>query len=81
MENAWRTQSANLYWSSTLHQAMWWGIVCAEVDKISLTVKQASFWGVRHVTRCIAVDCVKCYNGDMDKVLKNQRWESPNHLL
>lgn len=48
------------------------GIVYAEVDKISLTVKQASFWGVKHITRCNTVDCVKCYNGDMDKVLKNQ---------
>ena len=47
------------------------GIVCAEVDKMNFTVKLAGFWRVRHAIRCITVDYVKCYNRDIDKILRN----------
>lgn len=33
-------------------------------------MKLAGSWGVRHITRCITVYCVKCYNRDMDKMLR-----------
>lgn len=72
LENALPTQSANLNWSPTLHRAMCWALCLQRWIRWGLTYREACcFWGVRHVTGCITVDRVKCYNRDMDKMLRN----------
>lgn len=73
LENALPTQSANMTWSPTLHRSVCWALCVQKWILGGLTVKLASFWGVRHVTRCITVDCFKCYIRDMEKMLRSCR--------
>ena len=70
-ENTLSTWSVNLNWSPILPWTICWALHVQRWIRWILTVKLAGFWRVRHVIRCITVDCVKCYNTDMDKMLRN----------